>query len=256
MKQKSTATVVSQKQLAAGIYSLILKCPQAADAKCGQFISLYCKAKEHLLPRPISICEIDKNESTLRLVYRVAGDGTKEFSELAAGDTIEVLGPLGNGFESFLNEGKAPMVVGGGIGVPPMLQLAKDLSVSPMAVMGYRNDDTFLTEEFTDAADLYIATDDGSIGTHGTVVDAIKENELKPDVIYACGPKPMLKALKSFADSEGIKLYISMEERMACGIGACLACVCQSMEVDDHSKVNNKRVCVDGPVFEASEVEL
>ncbi len=254
MKVKEEASVVSQEKLAEGIYSLILKTKAAQDAVPGQFINIFSKDSSNLLPRPISICEIDKAASTLRMVYRVVGKGTLEFSDLAAGDKVTVLGPLGNGFPL---EGERPIVVGGGIGVPPMLQLAKELEGSVTAVMGYRNDDLFLTEEFTDvAAELCIATDDGSVGTHGTVVDAIKENELEPDVIYACGPKPMLKALAAFAAEKNIKCYVSMEERMACGVGACLGCVCQSTEVDDHSHVHNKRVCKDGPVFLSTEVEL
>ena len=254
MKVKEKAAVVAQESLAENIYSLVLKTKAAQYAVPGQFISIYSNSGEKLLPRPISICEIDKAKSTLRLVYRVAGKGTLEFSHLAAGDTVDILGPLGNGFPL---EGNRPMVVGGGIGVPPMLELAKQLNGSVTAVMGYRNDDTFLTEEFTDvAAEFCIATDDGSIGTHGTVVDAIKENELECDVMYACGPKPMLRALAAYAKEHNIKLYVSMEERMACGVGACLGCVCQSTEVDDHSHVHNKRVCADGPVFLSTEVEL
>ncbi len=254
MKVKEKASVVSQKQLAEGIFSLVLQTGAAQYAIPGQFISIYSNSGEKLLPRPISICEIDKEAGSLRMVYRVVGAGTREFSQLTAGDTVEILGPLGNGFP--LEEGHA-IVVGGGIGVPPMLELAKQLTGTVTAVMGYRNDDLFLTEEFTDvAAELIIATDDGSVGTHGTVVDAIKENELTADVIYACGPKPMLRALAAWASEEGIKCYVSMEERMACGIGACLGCVCQSTELDDHSHVKNKRVCADGPVFLSTEVEL
>lgn len=254
MKVKEKASVVSQSQLAEGIFSLILQTSAAQYALAGQFISIYSNSGEKLLPRPISICEIDKEAGQLRVVYRVVGVGTKEFSQLRPGDTVDILGPLGNGFP--LEDGHA-IVVGGGIGVPPMLELAKQLLGTVTAVMGYRNDDLFLTEEFTDvAAELIIATDDGSVGTHGTVVDAIKENELTADIIYACGPKPMLKALSAWAKEEGIKCYISMEERMACGIGACLGCVCQSTEVDDHSHVKNKRVCADGPVFLSTEVEL
>ena len=254
MKIKESATVVSQETIAGGIYSLILKTRAAEYAVPGQFISIYTNDNSRLLPRPISICEIDRAQGTLRLVYRVAGEGTRQFATLSAGDTVNILGPLGNGFP--LEEGHA-MVVGGGIGVPPMLELAKQLPGTVTAVMGYRNDDMFLTEEFTDiAADLVIATDDGSVGTHGTVVDAIKENELTADVIYVCGPKPMLRALAAYAQENNIKCYVSMEERMACGVGACLGCVCQSTEVDDRSHVNNKRVCADGPVFLSTEVVL
>ncbi|MCR5415861.1 MAG: dihydroorotate dehydrogenase electron transfer subunit [Pseudobutyrivibrio sp.] len=254
MKVKEIASIVDAKQLADGVYSMVLKTTAAQYAVPGQFINIFSNNGSKLLPRPISLCEIDKEDSTLRVVFRVVGEGTKEFSEYKAGDTVEILGPLGNGFPL---EGETAIVVGGGIGVPPMLELAKQLSGTVTAVMGYRNDDMFLTEEFTDvASELIIATDDGSVGVHGTVVDAMKENELKADVIYACGPKPMLKGVADYALENGIKCYVSMEERMACGVGACLGCVCQSKEVDDHSHVHNKRVCKDGPVFLATEVEL
>ena len=254
MKVKEKAKVIDQHNLAEGVYSMVLSTKAAEYAIPGQFISIFSNNGSKLLPRPISICEIDKNAGTLRVVYRVVGDGTTEFSKLTAGDEIEIMGPLGNGFPL---EGDKAIVVGGGIGVPPMLELAKQLPGTVTAVMGYRNDDMFLTEDFTDvASELIIATDDGSVGVHGTVVDAMKENELNADVIYACGPKPMLRGVAEYAKEHGIKCYVSMEERMACGVGACLGCVCQSTEKDDHSHVNNKRVCKDGPVFLSTEVVL
>ena len=254
MKVKETAKVVNQIQLAEGIFSLTIKTSAAQYAVPGQFMNIFSADGAMLLPRPISICEIDKEAGTLRMVYRVVGAGTLEFSSLKVGDDVAVMGPLGNGFPL---EGQTAIVVGGGIGVPPMLQLAKELSGDVTAVMGYRNDDLFLSEEFIDAAgELIIATDDGSVGVHGNVVDAMKEAELTADVIYACGPKPMLRGVAEYAAARGIKCYVSMEERMACGVGACLGCVCESKEVDDHSHVKNKRVCKDGPVFLATEVCL
>ena len=254
MKVKEKATVEGQKKLAEGVYSLLLKTTISAYAVPGQFISIFSNDGSKLLPRPISICEIDKENGTLRVVYRVVGKGTTEFSSLTEGDSVEVMGPLGNGFP--LESGKA-IVVGGGIGVPPMLELTKQLGNDVVAVMGYRNDDLFLADEFIDAAsELIVATDDGSVGVHGTVVDAMNENDLVADVIYACGPKPMLKGVAEYAAAKNIKCYVSMEERMACGVGACLGCVCESKEKDDHSHVNNKRVCKDGPVFLSTEVVL
>ena len=254
MKIKETAQIVASEKLTEGIYSMCISTKASEYAVPGQFINIFSNDGSKLLPRPISICEIDKERGTLRVVYRVAGRGTKEFSNLKPGDTVEILGPLGNGFP--LETGKA-VVVGGGIGVPPMLELAKQLSGDVTAVLGYRTDDLFLADDFIDAAgEVVFATDDGSAGVHGTVVDAMKENELTADVIYACGPKPMLKGVAEYADSIGAKCYVSMEERMACGVGACLGCVCQSKDVDDHSHVNNKRVCKDGPVFLSTEVVL
>lgn len=225
----------------------------AGEAKPGQFISVYCKDGSHMLPRPISICEIKENQ--LRIVYRVVGFGTNEFSKYQAGTDIEIAGPLGNGFP--LDREGTAVVVGGGIGVPPMLELAKQLPGKTIAVMGYRNDQMFLKEQFEEAADaLYIATEDGSFGTKGNVVDAMKENQVKADVLFACGPMPMLRALKKYAEENNMEAWISLEEKMACGIGACLGCVCKSKEKDEHTNVHNKRICKEGPVFNAEEVEI
>ena len=252
MKKKETAVVVKQEEIAARIYSMWISTSIAESAKPGQFISVYTKNAGKLLPRPISICEINKEEKQLRIVYRIAGEGTEEFSDYHSGSRISVLGPLGNGFPL---EDKKAFIIGGGIGVPPMLELAKQLNCEKQIIAGYRNE-LFLTEELKKQGELYIATEDGSAGVKGTVIDAIEENHLTADIIYACGPKPMLKAIKEYAKKKGIPAYISMEERMACGVGACLGCVCQSKDKDDHSKVNNKRVCKDGPVFLAEEVSL
>lgn len=252
-KTKMTAKVVSQEQLTDDIFSMWIQAEEiAAAAKPGQFISVYTKDASKLLPRPISLCEIDRAEGRLRIVYRVVGTGTGEFSGYQAGDDIEVMGPLGNGFTM---KDKKAFLIGGGIGIPPMLELAKNLDCEKQMVLGYR-DVLFLDKEFEAYGSVYVATEDGSAGTKGNVIDAIRENGLTADVIYACGPTPMLRALKSYAQEKGIECWLSLEEKMACGIGACLACVCQSREVDGHSHVHNKRICKDGPVFSAQEVEL
>ncbi len=261
-KFQEIATVVEQKELGAGIYDMTLQTKDIAKAaRAGQFVSVYSSNPSKLLPRPISLCGIDKEKNTIRLVYRVTGEGTgtDEFSKLQSGDTIKILGPLGNGFT--VEKGKSAFLIGGGIGVPPMLQLAKDINASGdvpkmQIVMGYRDENTFLLDEFKEQAESFVSSDNGAVGTKGTVVDAIKANVLKADVIYACGPTPMLRALRDYADANDMTCYISMEERMACGIGACLACVCNSKEKDHHSNVNNKRICKEGPVFNAREVEL
>lgn len=288
-KFEEIAVVVDQNALGRGIYDLTLKTTNIAKAaKAGQFVSVYSNDKSKLLPRPISLCGIDRDEDTIRLVYRVTGEntGTEEFSKLVMGDKIRILGPLGNGFT--VEPGKKAFLVGGGIGVPPMLQLAKDINSGVVQttgavdtntqekgqteekqinghgkkicdmniIMGYRDENTFLLDEFKEQADSFVATEDGSVGTKGNVIDAIKENGLEADVIYACGPMPMLRALKAYAMEHDMECYVSMEERMACGIGACLACVCKTKDKDAHSNVNNKRICKEGPVFNAKEVEL
>ncbi|MBD8915282.1 MAG: dihydroorotate dehydrogenase electron transfer subunit [Pseudobutyrivibrio sp.] len=252
-KVQEMAIVLEQRILAEGVYSMWLSTSIAKEAVPGQFVSLYCEEHSRLLPRPISICEIDKKRSAIRLVYRLAGEGTKEFSALQTDDEVKVLGPLGNGFPL---EGEHPIVIGGGIGVPPMLELAKSLSAKATIVLGYRDEQLFLKEQFEDYGQVEIATDNGAVGVHGTVVDVLEQKQITGDVIYACGPKPMLAAVKRYAMEHEIKCYVSMEERMACGIGACLGCVCQTKEEDAHSHVHNTRVCKDGPVFLAEEVEL
>ena len=258
-KYKETAVVVSQEQIADGIYGMWLQTEQIARAaKPGQFISVYCHSAEKLLPRPISLCEIDREQGRVRIVYRVTGKntGTEEFSTYKPGDQAEILGPLGNGFPLESGEGKTSFLIGGGIGIPPMLELAKNLDCEKTAVIGYRDQETFLADELRKYADVVIATEDGSVGTKGNVIDAIRAEKLTADIIYACGPTPMLKALKAYAMENGIECYISLEEKMACGIGACLGCVCHSKDIDEHSNVRNKRICKDGPVFRAEEVEL
>lgn len=252
-KSKIVTSVVSQEALASDVFSMWLQADDIAkEAKPGQFISVYTKDASKLLPRPISLCEVDAASGRLRIVYRVVGAGTKEFSNYVAGDDVEILGPLGNGFP--LKEKKA-FLIGGGIGIPPMLELAKQLKCEKQMVLGYR-DTLFLNEEFKPFGTVTIATEDGSAGTKGNVLDAIKANNLDADVIYACGPTPMLCAIKAYAMEHDIECWLSLEEKMACGVGACLACVCKTKEVDHHSYVHNTRICKDGPVFLAQEVEL
>ena len=253
--KKETAKILSQNKIADGIYSMWIETTAAKEAKPGQFIDVYVNDDSKLLPRPISICEV--KDDSLRIVYRVVGGGTKIMSTYEEGDEIQIIGPLGNGFD--MKDGKA-ILVGGGIGIPPMVELAKNLSErkgkeNVISVMGYR-DELFLTDELEQFSTVVIATEDGSTGTKGTVIDALNENGVDGDVLYACGPIPMLKALKDWANSKDIECQISLEERMACGIGACLACVCKTKEKDEHSNVCNKRICKDGPVFDANEIDF
>ena len=263
-KSMAAARVLSQNLLAEGIYDLWLETPIAQDACPGQFVGVYPTNKSTLLPRPISICEVDKERSAIRLVYRVVGSGTAEFALYQPEDYIKILGVLGNGFPLEAAAGKKVVVMGGGIGVPPLLETAKrlasaDTALKPVkvsAVMGYRNSETFLSEEFARYADMFTATEDGSIGTKGNVIDAMREQNIEADVIFACGPMPMLKAIKNYAQEKGIKAYLSLEERMACGVGAFLGCICKTTKVDHHSHVNNARICTDGPVFDAEDLDL
>lgn len=278
-KVTEIAKIISHEEISKGIISIWLETEAAKYATPGQFINVYSNNASKLLPRPISICEID-NSGKLRIVFRVVGEGTYEFSTYKVGDTLRITGPLGNGFygaiqmaqseaesskdksiyttkQLLIGSDTKALLIGGGIGIPPMLGLADSLQCDKTLVCGYRSDkELFLVDEIEKVAKLYIATDDGSLGTNGTVIDAIEENKIEADVIFACGPKPMLRGVKALGMKLNIPTYVSMEERMACGVGACLGCVCKTTEIDSHSNVKNKRVCVDGPVFLSTEVEL
>ena len=210
-KKQVMAEIIRHTSLSDGIFDMTLKAEEIAkEAKAGQFISVYLNNKSKILPRPISICGIDKEAGTLRIVYRTVGDGTKELSDY-----------------------KKAILIGGGIGIPPMLELMKQLDCDKTAVLGYRDSDMFLKDEFEAVGDVVISTEDGSFGTKGNVIDAIKEQGVEGSIIYACGPTPMLRGIKAYAEEMGIEAQISMEERMACGIGACLACVCKSKDYNE-----------------------
>lgn len=263
MKQKVTGKVLSQREIAPAVYDLRIETVLARDAQPGQFVGVFPRDRSTLLPRPISICEVGEDRKALRIVYRVAGQGTGEFSSYLQGESVEVMGPLGNGFPVEEGRGKRIFLMGGGIGIPPMLELAKRLASQNendksviMSVMGYRDYRTFLREDLEKYSEVTVATEDGSVGTKGNVMDAVRENGLEADVIFACGPMPMLRAIKVYAAEKGIPAYISLEEHMACGVGACLGCVVKTKETDPHSHVHNARICTDGPVFEAREVEI
>ncbi len=257
MKQKQSTTVLSQQEITPRIFDMWIGTDLAAEARPGQFIGVYPRDKSTLLPRPISICEADRERMALRIVYRIAGAGTEEFSHYRQGDAIEILGPLGNGFPLEAARDKKVFLMGGGIGIPPMLELAKCLEAAQKnIIVGYRDSQTFLREDLEQYGKVYLATEDGSLGTKGNVMDAIAAEGLQADIIYACGPMPMLRAIKVYAQEKGIPAYISLEEHMACGVGACLGCVVKTREVDPHSHVHNARICTEGPVFEAGEVEV
>ncbi len=256
MKQiRQRVQVLSNDCIAPGIFSMWLANRAMAQlAKPGQFLSLYSADKSRLLPRPISICEIDREKDALRVVFRVVGAGTDELSHLDPEDTIEAIGPLGNGYK--LPESGIALLVGGGIGIPPLLELAKELKCEKTIVLGYRDEDCFLANEFRRYGKVLIATEDGSIGTKGFVTDCIRQNDIAASELFACGPMPMLKGVAALAKEAGIPAQISLEERMACGIGACLGCIAKTKEIDEHSNVHNKRICTEGPVFYADEIEF
>lgn len=249
-KQTVEAEILLNTEIAKGIYKMILKAKKVAEfASCGQFVNLYPKSKHTLLPRPISICEI--GEDTITLVYGVVGEGTKEFSLLKAKDTLKVSTPQGKGFTPM--PAKTAVLVGGGIGVPPLVELAKKLDCPKIAVIGFR-EESFLKEELEKAgAKVYVATDNGSEGFKGNVIELIKKENIKGDYFYSCGPKVMLKALADYCQELDVPIQVSMEERMGCGYGACVGCVCKT-KTNTEKGYEHKKVCSDGPVFLAEEV--
>jgi len=259
IKKKEQAKVLSQTMIAPNIYDTWLSTGLAAEAAAGQFIGVYSGNGAHLLPRPISICEVNKEKSALRIVYRIAGNGTTEFATWQSGHCAQILGVLGNGFPVSQAVGRKVVLLGGGIGIPPMLELAKELKEAGTTadiVVGYRDSNLFLKEDLEQYGNVHIATEDGSVGVKGNVLTLMEQEKIEAQVLMACGPMPMLRAIKAYAEQKNIKAYISLEERMACGVGACLGCVCKTKEKDAHSHVNNARICTDGPVFDAQEVDI
>lgn len=335
-RTRQLLTVRRNEQIAPEVFDLWLEYPASGTAvpeeiRPGQFVGLYCRDGSRLLPRPISICDwrlagqetfvpqaeepgstdhagAETTQAALRLVYRRVGKGTGEISHYRPGEEVEVLGILGNGYDPAVFKGRRVLLVGGGIGAPPLLGLARTLAGGGRApredgsgkteqrlpagagsrlttVLGYRTDQLFLKEDFEPYGRVIVATDDGTAGVHGTVVDAIRKELDKAhetngnpgtppseeqsgmqqetgktgfpwDAICACGPLPMLRGIKALAGEYHVPCYVSMEEHMACGVGACLGCVVQTTRPDAHSHVNNARICTEGPVFNAEDVVI
>jgi len=250
MKKVENAVVLRNISIANNIFDMIIEAPAIAEnSAAGQFVEIYTGNGVNLLPRPISICEIDRNRGTLRLVYQVVGKGTEIFSKKVEGDILKIIGPLGNGYN--IKNVKKSIFVGGGIGVPPLLETVKQANGEKIVVLGFRTG-TILKEDFEKTgAEVLIATDDGSVGFKGNAVELMKAENISGDIIYSCGPKIMLKFLSQYAQSKGIECFVSMEERMACGIGACVGC---AVKIKDGDFFVNKKVCKDGPVFNSEEV--
>ncbi|SEH68650.1 dihydroorotate dehydrogenase electron transfer subunit [Ruminococcus flavefaciens] len=254
MKYTQGQYIIADKTaIAREIYSFTISCPEVAAAACpGQFVHI--RAKGYTLRRPISICGIDKEKGTLRIVFEIRGEGTAEIAKLNKGDLIDMLAPLGHGFTVEPSYNKI-VLIGGGIGTPPMLPLAKAYGDKAVAISGFRNASAvILQDDFRKTgAETILCTDDGSAGIHGFVTQPLKELAEKGgiDAVYACGPIPMLKGVAAICKENGIFCQISLEERMACGIGACLGCACRTVRNDEEYFAH---VCKDGPVFNAEEV--
>ncbi len=244
--------LVGKEQLAAGVYSYTVSCPEiASQAKPGQFVHI--RVDGFSLRRPISICGIDAENGLLRMAFEVRGRGTEALSLVGQGQKIDLLGPLGNGFTP--PSGQPVILVGGGIGVPPLLELAARTGANATAILGFRTASAVILADAFRAhgCDLRIATDDGSEGYHGFVTGLLEERLAQgvPGMVCACGPMAMLKGVVGIAEAYGVPTQVSLEERMGCGVGSCLVCACKT--VRDGREVF-AHVCKDGPVFDGKEV--
>ena len=230
-------------KIAKNTYKMVLLGDTSGITNCGQFVNI---ALEGLyLRRPISVC--DYEDGVLTLIYKAVGEGTELMAKLAQGKELDILVGLGNGYDT-TKSGAAPLLIGGGVGVPPLYALCKKLiseGKKPIVILGFNTaDEVFYKEDFESlGAKVLVATADGSVGTKGFVTDAMKEID-SYTYFYTCGPTPMLKALFNATVTSG---QFSFEERMGCGFGACMGCSCKT-------NFGNKRVCKDGPVFEKEEI--
>lgn len=244
MYKKAIYSVLSNEPLTNGVYRMVLEGDSQWITRPGQFVNI--ELEGFYLRRPISIS--DWSDNTITIIYKVVGRGTEVMSHMGVGVKLDVLTGLGNGFDADV-ECQKPLLVGGGVGVPPLYRLAKELIAcgrKVSVVLGFnRADEVFYADEFKAlGADVYVSTADGSMGVKGFVTDAIREAAIDFDYFYSCGPLPMLKALCGCCEQDG---ELSFEERMGCGFGACMGCSCKTL-------VGNKRICKDGPVMKRGEI--
>lgn len=241
MKQ-SIYEILSNEKIAKDVFKMVLLGDTKSINAAGQFINI--KIDGYFLRRPISVCDWD--DTSITIIYKVVGSGTLVMSRMVKGDTLDVLTGLGNGYNTF-KSGGSPLLVGGGVGVPPLYGLCKVLvseGKSPTVVLGFNScDDVFYEDEFKAlGADVYVATADGSYGEKGFVTSVI--SHLDYSFFYTCGPEPMFRAMAKVMKTEG---QYSFEERMGCGFGACMGCSCKTL-------TGNKRICREGPVMESGEI--
>lgn len=253
MKKTENCRLIKKTEIAKGIFDFTIESEDiASSAQCGQFLHINC-GDSTFLRRPISICDAKNGE--VRFIFEVKGEGTKELAKKEAGDYIDVFGPLGHGFE-ISDSVKHPVIIGGGIGVFPLYMLAKKLKNADV-FLGFRSSERVVMEkEFEAVSDtVIVGTDDGSYGYDGYIASAMEQylGFHDCDMIYSCGPMPMLKAVKKIAEDRGIKCQLSLEQRMGCGIGACLVCSC---ETNNTGSEKYAKVCTNGPVFYSEEVTL
>lgn len=249
--------LVSKSVLRPGLFDYVVDCAEIAEkVKPGQFVHVLCGG-DAFLRRPISICDAWQNRF-VRFIFEVRGKGTRSLADAKVGERLDILGPLGNGFNVNFKDNTPNgdiILIGGGIGVFPLLKLAKCLPKQPIVMLGFRDSkNAVMTEEFAAAAnEVFVASDDGSIGCKGFVTDILKSRIASGNKIarvYTCGPKPMMRIAAELCEENGIECFISMEERMGCGVGACVTCTCT---MKDGSR---RRVCKEGPVFNGAEVDF
>lgn len=243
MKRTSKYSILSNDNIARDVFKMVLEGNTSFITKAGQFINI--EIKEFYLRRPISVCDYDEN--TITIIYKTFGEGTTKMSKMIPGEELDILTGLGNGFDLNCSTDK-PVLIGGGVGTPPMYRLCKDLikqGKKPIVILGFGSkEDVFFEEEFKAlGVEVYISTVDGSIGTKGFVTD-VMQNLGEIPYFYACGPMVMLKAICKATEANG---QVSLEERMGCGFGACMGCTIQT-------KNGSKRVCKEGPVFGKEEL--
>ena len=244
MYKRDIYTILSNEPLTPAVYRMVLEGDTQYITRSGQFINIELEGK--FLRRPISVSDYD--DKSVTIIYKVVGRGTEQMKGMVAGQKLDILTGLGNGFNTE-NSGNRPLLVGGGVGVPPMYNLCKRLlseGKRPVVIIGFNTkEEVFYYEEFKAlGVDVYCSTADGSFGTKGFVTDVIRNEGLKFDYLYTCGPLPMLKALYDATTVDG---EYSFEERMGCGFGACMGCTCKT-------KYGNKRICKDGPVLKRDEI--
>ena len=259
MLKNLRATIVSNEKVAKGIYRMVLKCP-GIDLKHlipGQFAHVGIPGHaELLMKRPLSINDYDEEHETITLIYQVKGRGTRALSSASPGETMDVIAPVGRGFHLAASDKKV-FLVGGGVGIAPLPTVIKRWTDRQYeAFLGYRGlPYAYCQDDFGPCDNVYVASNDGSIGETGVVTELLEKRlaVCRPDIVLACGPIPMLKALKKVVDAYGLSCQVSMEQRMCCGFGACATCVCGVHTADG---LDYKRVCVEGPVFDIREVML
>ena len=243
MYKRDKYKIKSNQKIAQNVYEMILEGDTTYIIRPGQFINI--ELDGYYLRRPISVCDYD--DKTITIIYKVVGNGTEKMATLKEGEILDILTGLGNGFE-VKSSGERPLLIGGGVGTPPMYNLCKKLveqGKKPIVVLGFANiGDVFYEEKFKEMGEeVYISTVDGSYGTKGFVTDIVKDLE-DYTYYYTCGPKNMLKAVYDTATTDG---ELSFEEKMGCGFGACMGCTCETTK-------GNKRICKEGPILKKEEI--